>query len=168
MVKCLNSSLSDVLYIFDEPSVGLHLEDIKGITNIFKALKDKGNSVLFIDYDQDMIKCSDEIINFGEGAGEYGGEVTFQGSYKDLLNSNTIIAKAFTKEHEINKSKKKFEGCYTLENASKNNIRNISVKIPKKAITLVTGLAGSGKSTLIREIFTSKYPESIVLDQSPP
>ncbi|MFM9413032.1 ATP-binding cassette domain-containing protein [Peptococcus simiae] len=168
MVKYLNSSLSDVLYIFDEPSVGLHPEDIKGITNIFKALKDKGNSVLFVDHDQDMIKCSDEIINFGEGAGEDGGKVTFQGTYKDLLTSNTITAKAFTKKHQINETRKNFEGYYTLENVSKNNIKNISVKIPKKAITLVTGLAGSGKSTLIREIFTSKYPDSIVLDQSLP
>lgn len=168
MVKYLNSSLSDVLYIFDEPSVGLHPEDIKGITNIFKGLKDKGNSVLFVDHDQDMIKCSDEIINFGEGAGADGGKVTFQGSYKDLLRSNTITAKAFTKDHQINKSRKKFKGYYTLENVSRNNIKNISVKIPENAITLVTGLAGSGKSTLIREIFTSKYPESIVLDQSLP
>jgi excinuclease UvrABC ATPase subunit len=168
MVKYLNSSLSDVLYIFDEPSVGLHPEDIKGITNIFKGLKDKGNSVLFVDHDQDMIKYSDEIINFGEGAGEDGGKVTFQGSYKDLLKSNTITAKAFTKEHQINESRKKFEGHYTLENVSKNNIKNISIKIPRKAVTLVTGLAGSGKSTLIREIFTSKYPKSIVLDQSLP
>ncbi|HEQ8734066.1 TPA: excinuclease ABC subunit UvrA [Streptococcus pyogenes] len=168
MVKYLNSSLSDVLYIFDEPSVGLHPEDIKGITNIFKGLKDKGNSVLFVDHDQDMIKCSDEIINFGEGAGADGGKVTFQGSYKDLLRSNTITAKAFTKDHQINKSRKNFKGYYTLENVSRNNIKNISVKIPENAITLVTGLAGSGKSTLIREIFTSKYPESIVLDQSLP
>lgn len=168
MVKYLNSSVSDVLYIFDEPSVGLHPEDIKGITNIFKGLKDKGNSVLFFDHDQDMIKCSDEIINFGEDAGADGGKVTFQGSYKDLLKSNTITAKAFTKDHQINKSRKNFEGYYTLENVSKNNIKNISVKIPENAITLVTGLAGSGKSTLIREIFTSKYPESIVLDQSLP
>lgn len=168
MVKYLNSSLSDVLYIFDEPSVGLHPEDIKGITNIFKGLKDKGNSVLFVDHDQDMIKCSDEIINFGEGTGADGGKVTFQGSYKDLLKSNTITAKAFTKDHQINKSRKNFKGYYTLENVSKNNIKNISVKIPENAITLVTGLAGSGKSTLIREIFTSKYPESIVLDQNLP
>lgn len=168
MVKYLNSSLSDVLYIFDEPSVGLHPEDIKGITNIFKGLKDKGNYVLFVDHDQDMIKFSDEIINFGEGAGADGGKVTFQGSYKDLLRSNTITAKAFTKDHQINKSRKNFKGYYTLENVSRNNIKNISVKIPENAITLVNGLAGSGKSTLIREIFTSKYPESIVLDQNLP
>ena len=123
---------------------------------------------MFVDHDQDMIKCSDEIINFGEGAGADGGKVTFQGSYKDLLKSNTITAKAFTKDHQINKSRKNFKGYYTLENVSKNNIKNISVKIPENAITLVAGLAGSGKSTLIREIFTSKYPESIVLDQSLP
>lgn len=168
MVKYLNSSLSDVLYIFDEPSVGLHPEDIKGITNIFKGLKDKGNSILFVDHDPDMIKASDEIINFGEGAGESGGNITFQGNFSDLLKSNTITARAFLKEHHINNNKKDFSFYYELNNVSKHNLKNISVKIPQKSITLVTGLAGSGKSTLIRETFKEKYPNSVLLDQSLP
>ncbi|SUX08781.1 excinuclease ABC subunit A [Campylobacter sputorum subsp. bubulus] len=79
MVKYLNSALSDVLYIFDEPSVGLYPQDIKDITNIFKEIKNKGNTVLFIDHDLDMIRVCDEVINFGEGAGTHGGKVTFQG-----------------------------------------------------------------------------------------
>lgn len=168
MVKYLNSSLSDVLYIFDEPSVGLHPEDIMGIANIFKGLKNKGNSVIFVDHDPDMIKESDEVINFGEGAGTYGGNITFQGSYSKLLKSNTITAKAFLKDHHINKNKQNFASFYKLDDVSKHNIKNLSIKMPKNAIILVTGMAGSGKSTLIREIFTSKYPESTILDQSLP
>lgn len=168
MVKYLNSSLSDVLYIFDEPSVGLHPQDIKGITDIFKEIKNKGNTVLFIDHDIDMIKICDEVINFGEGAGIHGGRVTFQGSFKDLLKSDTVTGRAFRKKHFINIEKKKFSEFYELKNVSKHNLKNISVKIPKNAITLVTGVAGSGKSSLIREAFIEKYTFSTVLDQSLP
>ena len=168
MVKYLNSSLSDVLYIFDEPSVGLHPQDIEGIVNIFKELKVKGNSVLFVEHDQDMIKHCDEVINFGEGAGINGGKITFQGSYEKLLKSKTITAKAFLKEHHINANKRDFSNYYELRNVSKHNIKNLSVKIPQNAVTVITGLAGSGKSTLIREIFKKKYPESTILDQNLP
>lgn len=168
MTKYLNSSLSDVLYIFDEPSVGLHPQDIKGINNILKAIKNKGNSVLFVDHDPDMIAIADEVINFGEGAGIDGGNVTFQGPYNRLLQSNTVTANAFLKEHHINTMKKEFSAYYILENVSKNNINNLSVKIPKKAITLVTGVAGSGKSTLIRQLFKHQYPQATILDQSLP
>ncbi|MSS78353.1 ATP-binding cassette domain-containing protein [Anaerococcus sp. WCA-380-WT-2B] len=168
MVKYLNSSLSDILYIFDEPSVGLHPQDIRGITNIFKGLKNKGNSVLFVDHDPDMMKECDQIINFGEGAGTCGGNITFQGSYPELLKSNTITAKALLKEHYINENKKEFSSYYELNNVSKHNIKNLSIKIPKNAITLITGVAGSGKSTLVRGIFKSKYPESTILDQRLP
>ncbi|MDY3007317.1 ATP-binding cassette domain-containing protein [Anaerococcus porci] len=168
MIKYLNSSLSDVLYIFDEPSVGLHPEDIKEIINIFKGLKDKGNTVLYVDHDLDMIKECDYLINFGEGAGRQGGEITFQGSYSQLLKSSTITAKSFLKKHLINEEKKDFLTFYELNNVSKNNIKNISIKIPKNALTLVTGLVGSGKSTLIRELFKDKYPDSTILDQSLP
>ncbi|WP_228568893.1 ATP-binding cassette domain-containing protein [Campylobacter sputorum] len=168
MVKYLNSALSDVLYIFDEPSVGLHPQDIKGITNIFKEIKNKGNTVLFIDHDLDMIKVCDEVINFGEGAGTHGGKVTFQGSFEDLLRSNTVTAKAFLKKHSIIQEKKQFLKYYKLTNVSKHNLKNISVKIPQNAITAVTGVAGSGKSTLIREVFVNIYPKSTILDQSMP
>lgn len=168
MVKYLNSSLSDVLYIFDEPSMGLHPEDINGIINIFKGLKDKGNSVLFIDHDPDIIKDCDEIINFGEGAGMQGGKISFQGSFSQLLKTNTLTANELLRVHDINKEKKDFQIFYELNDVSKHNIKNISIKIPKNAITVVTGLAGSGKSTLIRGLFKSKYPESTILDQSLP
>jgi excinuclease UvrABC ATPase subunit len=168
MTKYLNSALTDVLYIFDEPSVGLHPEDLEGIIKIFKGIRDKGNSILFVDHDPDMIAIADEVINFGEGAGIDGGNITFQGTYKQLLHSDTVTAKALSKSHSINTCKKSFEDYYELKNVSKNNIDNISIQIPKKALTLVTGVAGSGKSTLIRELFKTKYPQSTILDQSMP
>ncbi|MGB5920168.1 ATP-binding cassette domain-containing protein [Arcobacter sp.] len=168
MTKYLNSSLSDVLYIFDEPTIGLHPHDIKGIANIFKEIKNNGNSILFVDHDKDIISICDKVINFGEKAGVNGGNITFYGTYEELLNSNTITAKAFLKKHIINEKEKKFSSFYTLDNVSKNNIKNISVKIPKNALTLVTGVAGSGKSTLIRYLFKNKYPKATILDQSLP
>lgn len=168
MTKYLNSSLTDLLYILDEPSIGLHPQDIKGINNILKRMKDKGNSVLFVDHDPDMIAIADEIINFGEGAGIAGGNITFQGSFEELLKSNTITAKAFFKKHTINKTKKSFPTYFTLENASKNNIKDISIKLPKDALTVVTGVAGSGKSTLIRQLFKRKYSNATILDQRLP
>ncbi|RXJ96322.1 daunorubicin resistance protein DrrC [Malaciobacter molluscorum] len=168
MTKYLNSSLSDVLYIFDEPTIGLHPYDITGIGNIFKEIKNKGNSILFVDHDKDIISISDKIINFGEKAGVNGGNITFYGTYEELRNSNTITAKAFLKKHNINEKEKDFSSFYTLDNVSKNNIKNLSVKIPKNALTLVTGVAGSGKSTLIRYLFKNKYKQATLLDQSLP
>ncbi|RXJ88051.1 ATP-binding cassette domain-containing protein [Arcobacter sp. CECT 8985] len=168
MTKYLNSSLSDVLYIFDEPTIGLHPHDIKGIVNIFKEIKNNGNSILFVDHDKDIISICDKVINFGEKAGINGGNITFYGIYEELLNSNTITAKAFLKKHNINEKEKDFSSFYTLDNVSKNNIKNLSVKIPKNALTLVTGVAGSGKSTLIRYLFKNKYPKAAILDQSLP
>lgn len=168
MVTYLNSPLSDVLYIFDEPSVGLHPEDLKGIISIFKSIRDRGNSILLVDHDPYIIRESDYIINFGEGAGSDGGEISFQGTYKELLKSDTLTGKALSKKRHINKERKNFEKFYELDKVHKHNIKNISVKIPQNAITLVTGPAGSGKSTLIRKLFTIKYPKATILDQTLP
>lgn len=168
ITKHLNSSLSDVLYIFDEPSIGLHPQDIEGINNILIDLKNKGNSILFVDHDPDMIAIADEVINFGEGAGTNGGKVTFQGTVEALLHSNTVTAQAFAKKHYLKNDEKVFPTFFTLDNVSKNNLKNVSIKVPKKALTLVTGVAGSGKSTLIRQLFKNKYPEADILDQSLP
>lgn len=168
MTKYLNSALTDVLYILDEPSVGLHPQDIQGIGDILKEIKAKGNSVLFVDHDPDMIAIADEVINFGEGSGSNGGNITFQGTYENLLHSNTVTAKALLKNQTLNPTKKEFSSYYTLDDVSKNNIKNLFIKIPINALTLVTGVAGSGKSTLIRSLFAEKYQQATVLDQSLP
>lgn len=167
MTKHLTSSLSDVLYIFDEPSIGLHRENIVGINRIFQGLKKKGNTVVLVDHDPDIIKTADHIINIGEYAGANGGRITFEGNYSDLLISDTLTGKALSKKHTVNTDKMAFPSFYTLDHVNLNNVRDATVKIPKHALTVVTGVAGSGKSTLIRYLFTKKYPKTIVLDQSP-
>lgn len=167
MTKHLNSALADVLYIFDEPSVGLHPEDLQGMTTIIKGLKSKGNTVVLVDHDPDIIKIADHIIDIGKGAGINGGNITFEGTYQGLLESNTLTGKALSRSHSINTEKKKFSFYYSLEHVSLHNVTNASVKIPKNSLTVVTGVAGSVKSTLIRHLFKHKYPEATILDQSP-
>ncbi|MBO0452294.1 ATP-binding cassette domain-containing protein [Candidatus Enterococcus murrayae] len=167
MTKHLNSSLSDVLYIFDEPSVGLHPEDIIGINKIFTMLREKGNTVVLVDHDPDIIRIADFIVELGPSAGAKGGEITFQGSYPAFLESNTLTAKALKKPHRLTSNRTSYTDFYTLENVSAHNIKNQSVELPKAALTVVSGLAGSGKSTLIRKLFTKKYPEAITFDQTP-
>jgi len=165
MSKHLNSSLSDILYIFDEPSTGLHPHDIIGINKIFKGLKDKGNTVVIVEHDPDVIKIADHIIDMGPKPGIHGGEILFEGTYLDLLNSHTITGLALSEKHKINMINKEFIEFYELNNANMFNLKNISVKIPKNALTVVTGVAGSGKSTLITRLFINSYPNSILLDQ---
>lgn len=167
MTKHLNSSLADVLYIFDEPSVGLHPEDIIGINKIFSRLKEKGNTVVLVDHDPDIIKLADFIIDLGPGAGSKGGQITYQGSYTDFLTSDTLTAKSLNEPHQPKLQEKEYSAFYTLENISAFNIKKQSVRLPKGALTVVSGLAGSGKSTLIRKLFMEKYPEAVAFDQTP-
>ncbi|EAC3312915.1 ATP-binding cassette domain-containing protein [Listeria monocytogenes] len=167
MTKHLNSALADVLYIFDEPSVGLHPEDIQGMATIIQGLKNKGNTIVLVDHDPDIIKIADHIIDIGPGAGINGGTITFEGTYQELLSSNTLTGKALSLSHSINTEKKNFSSYYSLEHVSLHNVSNASVKLPKNSLTVVTGVAGSGKSTLIRHLFKHKYPEATILDQSP-
>jgi excinuclease UvrABC ATPase subunit len=165
MSKHLNSSLNDIIYIFDEPSIGLHPHDITGINKIFKGLKEKGNTVIIVEHDPDVIKIADHIIDMGPKSGVHGGKITFQGTYSELLSSHTATGIALSKKHNIKAINRNFTYFYELNNAKMFNLKDISVKIPKNALTVVTGVAGSGKSTLITRIFHNKYPDSILLDQ---
>lgn len=165
MSKHLNSSLNDILYIFDEPSIGLHPHDVTGINKIFKGLKEKGNTVIIVEHDPDVINMADHIIDLGPESGVHGGKITFQGTYSELLNSLTATGVALSQKHNIKVINRNFINFYELNNAKMFNLKNLSVKIPKNALTVVTGVAGSGKSTLITRLFRNKYPDSILLDQ---
>ncbi|MHC5280336.1 ATP-binding cassette domain-containing protein [Listeria kieliensis] len=166
MTKHLNSALSDVLYIFDEPSVGLHPEDLAGLGRVLKRLKQKGNTLVLVDHDPDIIALADTVIEVGPGAGKNGGEITFSGNFSEFMSSNSTTAQALAKKPTLNAKKTPFTQFYTLEGVSAFNIQNESASFPKTGMTVVTGLAGSGKSTLIRKLFTAKYPEAVVFDQS--
>ncbi|MFT4185785.1 MAG: excinuclease ABC subunit UvrA [Micrococcaceae bacterium] len=164
----LNSPLNDILYIFDEPSTGLHPHDLVGINKIFTKLRDKGNTIAIVDHDPEVIKIADQVFNLGEKAGAEGGHITFEGNVAGLVRSDTLTGEylrdkgTITSAHEV----KEFKNFYELKNVSKFNIKDLSTKFPKNTLTVVTGVAGSGKSTLIN-IFKEQHPESIVLNQKP-
>ena len=101
LIRHLNSPLSDLIYIIDEPSVGLHPEDIQRINDIIQSLKDKGNTVLVVEHDPDVIKTADHIIDLGPLAGKNGGEITFTGSYNELLSSDTSTGQALNRQHQL-------------------------------------------------------------------
>lgn len=162
----LNSALSGVLYIFDEPSVGLHPYDLIGINKIFKLLTRKGNTVVVVDHDPDIIKIADNIINLGEEAGEKGGYVTFQGTYEKLLVSSTVTGKALRHPGIVNKSDLLKKQFIRLNHLNFHNLVDIDAKIPKNALTVISGPAGSGKSSLLYA-FIKTQPSVTVLDQKP-
>ena len=163
LIRHLNNPLTDLVYIIDEPSVGLHPEDIQKINDIMLDIRDKGNTVIVVEHDPDVIKIADHLIDMGPGAGQHGGEVIFTGKYQDILQAETPTARALTYQHALKQNPNKGKGVIELKNISKNNLNNVSVTLPKNALTVFTGVAGSGKSTLLREGF--KKTNAIVIDQ---
>lgn len=166
MVKQLNSSLTDVMYIFDEPSVGLHPRDVHRLNEMLLKLRDKGNTVLVVEHDPDVIKVADHIVDVGPQAGSQGGEIVYEGSYDGLLKADTLTGRFMKESMPIKKEFRKADQHLQLSNVNVNNLKNVSVKIPVGVLTVVTGVAGSGKSSLIIEAFMRQYPEAILVDQS--
>lgn len=165
MIRQLGSSLNGLIYIFDEPSIGLHPHDILRINNLLKRLKDKGNTIIIVEHDPDIIKISDYIIEMGPGSGVMGGQVVLEGSLSELYQSSTLTGKYLTKSHTIKNAVREPVGWLEIKNASLYNIHNINVKIPKGVMTVVTGVAGSGKSTLFSKLFPLYFPACISINQ---
>ncbi|MCC5425284.1 ATP-binding cassette domain-containing protein [Clostridium botulinum] len=165
MVKQLGSSLTGLTYIFDEPSIGLHPHDIGRINKLLKMLRDKGNTVLIVEHDPDIIKIADYIIDMGPKAGIEGGNIVYKGTSEGLLQSNTLTGKALQYKPQIKLHTRKAKGWLSIKNANLHNLKNINVDIPKGVMTVVTGVAGSGKSTLINGLLPKIYPETIFIDQ---
>jgi excinuclease UvrABC ATPase subunit len=165
MVKYLNSSLSNMIYIFDEPSIGLHPRDVARLNTLLKKLRDKGNTILVVEHDPDVIKIADHIVDMGPLAGKNGGEIVFQGNLSDLIKSDTRTGKFLSHKFELKQQYRRANGAFQLTNIRHNNLKNVSVAIPKNVLTVVTGVAGSGKSSLINHAFLKAYPEAIVINQ---
>ncbi|WP_346889951.1 excinuclease ABC subunit UvrA [Clostridium sp. UBA1056] len=165
MVRQLGSSLIDLTYIFDEPSVGLHPHDVNKINVLLKQLRDKGNTVLIVEHDPDVIKIADYIIDIGPKAGINGGEIIYQGRLEGLAHSNTLTGRYLYSHAQLKENCRTSTEYLFLENANLHNLKNISVNIPKGVMTVVTGVAGSGKSTLINQVLPKSYPDTIFIDQ---
>lgn len=166
VVKHLGSSLTDVIYVFDEPSVGLHPRDVHRMNELLQRLRDKGNTVIVVEHDPDVIKAADHIVDVGPHAGTHGGEIVYEGSFANLLKANTLTGKHMKQNVPIKGEFRKPTGKMTIKNAKVNNLQNVSVDIPTGILTVVTGVAGSGKSSLINEVFLQQHPDAIVIDQS--
>ncbi len=166
MVKHLTSSLTDVVYIFDEPSIGLHPRDVHRLNEILVKLRDKGNTVIVVEHDPDVIKVADYIVDMGPHAGAKGGEICFEGSYDNLLLSDTLTGKFLSKSLPIKTDVRKPTEFLETKKSSLHNLKNVSLKVPTGLFTVVTGVAGSGKSTLVNGVFSKEFPEAILVDQS--
>ena len=166
MVKHISSSLVDVMYIFDEPSVGLHPRDVHRLNEHLQKLRDKGNTVLVVEHDPDVIKVADYIVDVGPHAGSLGGEIVYQGSYADLLKADTLTGRHLHASMPIKGTFRPSRGKLSIHNAKVNNLQNVSVDIPTGILTVVTGVAGSGKSSLINQVFLRQHPDAIVINQA--
>lgn len=166
MVKHLSGSLVDVTYIFDEPSVGLHPRDVHRLNELLQKLRDKGNTVIVVEHDPDVIKTADHIVDVGPHAGSRGGTIVYEGSYEGLLSSGTLTGNFMKRPLQLKQDCRPSSGKLSVHNASLHNLQNVSVDIPTGVLTVVTGVAGSGKSTLINDVFLQQHTDAIVIDQS--
>ncbi|AST94842.1 excinuclease ABC subunit A [Niallia circulans] len=166
MVKHLSGSLVDVTYIFDEPSVGLHPRDVHRLNELLQKLRDKGNTVIVVEHDPDVIKVADHIVDVGPHAGSHGGTIVYEGSFQGLLESGTLTGTHMKRPLELKHDTRQPSGKLSIKNATLHNLQDVNVTIPTGVLTVVTGVAGSGKSTLINDVFLSQNPGAIVIDQS--
>jgi excinuclease UvrABC ATPase subunit len=166
MVRHLGSSLTDITYVFDEPSVGLHPHDVGRLARLMLQLRDKGNTVLVVEHKPDMIRIADHVVDMGPLAGSKGGEIVYEGDFAGLLTSGTLTGNHIDRHQPIKTAPRKPQGQLELRGASLNNLRDVSVNIPRGVLTAVTGVAGAGKSSLILGALPRAYPGAIVIDQN--
>jgi excinuclease UvrABC ATPase subunit len=166
IVRHLSSSLTEALYIFDEPTIGLHPHDVQRLNKTLIKLRDVGNTVLVVEHKPEVMAIADHVVDMGPGAGRAGGTVVFEGPFNELKKSDTLTGKHLSK-HQVPKEKPRAgKGHLVVENATRNNLRDVTVKIPKGVLTVVTGVAGSGKSSLIHGTLPKHYPDAVFVDPS--
>ncbi|WP_063057826.1 ATP-binding cassette domain-containing protein [Nocardia sienata] len=149
MIRHLGSSLTDVTYVFDEPTIGLHPHDIQRMNDLLRQLRDKGNTVLVVEHKPEAIEIADHIVDIGPRAGSEGGEIVFEGTVDGLRASDTLTGRHLDDRAALKKSVRTPSGALEVRGADSHNLRNIDVDIPLGALVVVTGVAGSGKSSLI-------------------
>ncbi|QIS14193.1 ATP-binding cassette domain-containing protein [Nocardia arthritidis] len=165
MVRFLGSALTGMTYIFDEPSVGLHPRDVGRMNKLLRELRDNGNTVLVVEHDRDVIAIADHVIDMGPAAGRHGGLIVYEGDYRGLCGADTATGRALRRERPMKTEFRTPTGYLRVEGADLHNLRDIAVDIPTGVLTVFTGVAGSGKSTLVSEVFAAEHPEAVVVDQ---
>lgn len=169
MARQLDCNLTDLLYVLDEPSVGLHPRDTERLIALFNELRDKGNSVFVVEHDPDIIRCAEWVVDMGPKAGSLGGSVIYNGTAEGLLSAEGLTAEQLRKRLGSDSfcPTRQWSDYYLIENACENNLKNITVRIPKGVLTVVTGVSGCGKSSLIHGCFVPQHPEACVINQEP-
>lgn len=168
LVRYMGSSLTGLTYIFDEPSAGMHPRDVYRMNSLLRQLRDKGNTVLVVEHDKDVISIADLVIDVGPGAGQNGGEIVFAGSCQELLEADTLTGHAMKQVLPVKETPRRPGGSLPVRDACLHNLKHVDVDIPLGIMTVVTGVAGSGKSTLISQVFAKQYESDIVMvDQGP-
>ena len=168
LVRYMGSSLTGMTYIFDEPSAGMHPRDVGRMNRLLMQLRDKGNTVLVVEHDKDVISIADHVIDVGPLAGQNGGEIVFEGSFRELLCADTLTGKAMCQSLALKLAPRRPAGSLPVRDACLHNLKHVDADIPLGIMTVVTGVAGSGKSTLISQVFAKQYEDDIVMiDQGP-
>ncbi|QBX57054.1 excinuclease ABC subunit UvrA [Nocardioides seonyuensis] len=164
MIRHLGSSLTDVTYVFDEPTIGLHPHDIARMNTLLLQLRDKGNTVLVVEHKPETIAIADHVVDLGPGAGSGGGTICFEGDIDGLRGSSTITGKHLDDRARLKEHVRKATGTLEVRGASTHNLRDVDVDVPLGLLTVVTGVAGSGKSSLIHGSLAGR-DEVVVIDQ---
>ena len=149
IAKYINSPLTDMAYVLDEPSVGLHPQDISRLKDSLRHLRDHGNTILIVEHHREIIAMADHIVDLGPGAGDHGGHITFEGNFHQLLDSDTVTGRMLRHHTPLKTNFRSPSGFLHIKEATLHNLQNISVDIPKGVITVIAGVAGSGKSSLM-------------------
>ncbi len=165
MIRHLGSSLTDVTYVFDEPTIGLHPHDIQRMNDLLIRLRDKGNTVLVVEHKPEAITIADHVVDLGPGAGTEGGEVVYEGDIAGLRASGTLTGQHLDDRSRLKDSVRKATGTLEIRGASSHNLKDVDVDVPTGILTVVTGVAGSGKSTLIHGSLAGREGVAVI-DQS--
>ncbi|ART67495.1 daunorubicin resistance protein DrrC [Mycobacterium dioxanotrophicus] len=166
MIRHLGSSLTDVTYVFDEPTIGLHPHDIARMNELLLALRDKGNTVLVVEHKPEAIAIADHVVDLGPGAGTAGGTVCFEGTVEELRASDTVTGRHLDDRAALKPEVRKADGALQIRGAGTHNLRDVDVDIPLGVLVVVTGVAGSGKSSLI-DGSVSGRDGVVTVDQAP-
>jgi excinuclease UvrABC ATPase subunit len=166
MIRHLGSPLTDVTYVFDEPTIGLHAHDVERMNGLLQRLRDKGNTVLVVEHEPEVILIADQVVDMGPGAGSHGGTVVYQGTVEGLLASDTATGQHLDARQELKPEARAARGSIPIRNARLHNLQDVSVDVPLGVLVAVTGVAGSGKSSLIHGCLPRTDPSVTVIDQS--
>jgi excinuclease ABC A subunit len=166
MVRHLGSALTDVSYVFDEPTIGLHSHDVQKVNTLLLRLRDKGNTVLVVEHDPEVIRIADHVVDMGPGAGPHGGTVVYEGTVAGLASASTATGRFLDVRQELKTSPRKARGSIAIRDARVHNLQGVDVDVPLGVLVAVTGVAGSGKSSLIHGCLPRMDPSVTVIDQS--